>query len=742
MENTNFRYYEFGNFKLDARRRILLKSGESVHLSGRIFDLLLVMVQNEGRILEHDELLDKVWEGLFVEQSNLKKGISALRQILEESPSKSLFIKTVPRRGYSFVADVRALPDDTEAVFLRETNAEIIIEEEIVEETTVEEPKILPVAKERSFTAQIIRNKFKITVVGTSLITAAVAIFVFAAFFGKTNSANFSVENVRVTRLTSTGNILGGSAVISPDGKYIVFATLEKVGQGLWIKQISTQTTTQLTAPIDAQIWSYAFAPDNEFIYYITHHNTDSTKSGLYKTPLFGGTPMRVFGQANGALNISPNSKQLVFFRTLENLHNEIILANTDGSDEKRLAIYDGKYRIWDIKWSPDGTSLLCTIRREVADKTVTSLVEIYPDGSQEKIILPEQNEKFIVSAVWLPDKSSILLSSREPNSEKQQIWQFFPTNETFKRVTNDDNSYKFLSLSQDGKSLVTTEEKRAASIWMTENLQESLLFDFRQMSGETNAFDRIGWTSDDRLVFSVAENNSEFIGIMSADGSNKTILTEGKDGIWLYPEVSGDGKHIVFNSNRTGRKQIWRMDLDGKNLTQLTDTDVTVTEAELLSDGNTLVYQANVAPFGWVLFIKTSDGKTKRLTEEEVSDWDVSPDEKLLAFVAKDAQTKQLKTYIRPLEGGDAIKVFDFVPIRTLRWTRDGKALTFDMRNGDSGGIVLQPLTGEKRTLTNFNADRVFWFDWSFDGKKFACIRGKHLTDIVMIKAEESARK
>ena len=64
--------------------------------------------------------------------------------------------------------------------------------------------------------------------------------------------------------------------------------------------------------------------------------------------------------------------------------------------------------------------------------------------------------------------------------------------------------------------------------------------------------------------------------------------------------------------------------------------------------------------------------------------------------------------------------------------------ALTFDIRNGDSGGIVLQPLDGEKRTLTTFNSDRVFWFDWSFDGKKFACIRGKHLTNIVMIKAED----
>lgn len=80
METNIARYYEFGDFKLDSRRRILLKNGEKIPLSSRIFDLLLVVVQNEGRILEHNELLDAVWEGMFVEQSNLKKkrfGVSA-----------------------------------------------------------------------------------------------------------------------------------------------------------------------------------------------------------------------------------------------------------------------------------------------------------------------------------------------------------------------------------------------------------------------------------------------------------------------------------------------------------------------------------------------------------------------------------------------------------------------------------------------------------------------------------------
>ena len=105
MTETKFRYFEFGEFRLDTHRRILQKNGTPIHLTPRSFDLLCVMVENAGRVLEHDELLDKVWEDTFVEQGNLKKTISALRHALGESPEASEFITTVPRKGYRFSAE-------------------------------------------------------------------------------------------------------------------------------------------------------------------------------------------------------------------------------------------------------------------------------------------------------------------------------------------------------------------------------------------------------------------------------------------------------------------------------------------------------------------------------------------------------------------------------------------------------------------------------------------------------------
>ncbi|MEQ1762327.1 MAG: winged helix-turn-helix domain-containing protein, partial [Pyrinomonadaceae bacterium] len=100
MDRSGVRFYEFGDFNFDVRRRTLSKNGDLIPISSRICDLLTVFLQNEGRTLSHDELMDAVWTDSFVEQSNLKKSVSSLRQVLGEGPNEAQYIKTLPRRGY------------------------------------------------------------------------------------------------------------------------------------------------------------------------------------------------------------------------------------------------------------------------------------------------------------------------------------------------------------------------------------------------------------------------------------------------------------------------------------------------------------------------------------------------------------------------------------------------------------------------------------------------------------------
>lgn len=99
--------YDFGEFRLDPAERLLLRTGEPVALTPKAFDVLLVLVEHHGRLIEKDALLKTVWPDSFVEENNLADNISRLRKALGEGENGRKFIETVPRRGYRFVADVR-----------------------------------------------------------------------------------------------------------------------------------------------------------------------------------------------------------------------------------------------------------------------------------------------------------------------------------------------------------------------------------------------------------------------------------------------------------------------------------------------------------------------------------------------------------------------------------------------------------------------------------------------------------
>ena len=99
--------YEFGRFRVDALRRLLTREGNQVRLPAKAFDILVVLLEEKGRLVEKEELMKRVWPDAVVEENNLTVNISALRRSLAESPGEHRYIVTVPGRGYQFVADVQ-----------------------------------------------------------------------------------------------------------------------------------------------------------------------------------------------------------------------------------------------------------------------------------------------------------------------------------------------------------------------------------------------------------------------------------------------------------------------------------------------------------------------------------------------------------------------------------------------------------------------------------------------------------
>ncbi len=107
MNSQSHQCYEFGPFQVDIAEHSLLRDGKPVSLTPKVFDLLKVLVQNNGRLVEKDELLKEVWPDSFVEEGNLNRNVSILRKVLGEDATGKPYIETVPKRGYRFVASVK-----------------------------------------------------------------------------------------------------------------------------------------------------------------------------------------------------------------------------------------------------------------------------------------------------------------------------------------------------------------------------------------------------------------------------------------------------------------------------------------------------------------------------------------------------------------------------------------------------------------------------------------------------------
>jgi DNA-binding winged helix-turn-helix (wHTH) protein len=103
--------YEFGPFRVDPEREILLRAGEPVPLTLKTFQTLLVLVRHSQEVVTKEDLMRAVWPDTFVEEGNLSRNIFMLRKALGESPQQHRYILTVPGRGYRFAESVRLVPE-------------------------------------------------------------------------------------------------------------------------------------------------------------------------------------------------------------------------------------------------------------------------------------------------------------------------------------------------------------------------------------------------------------------------------------------------------------------------------------------------------------------------------------------------------------------------------------------------------------------------------------------------------
>jgi Tol biopolymer transport system component len=177
-------------------------------------------------------------------------------------------------------------------------------------------------------------------------------------------------------------------------------------------------------------------------------------------------------------------------------------------------------------------------------------------------------------------------------------------------------------------------------------------------------------------------------------------------------------------------------MNIDGSDQRQLTNGASGEQGARFSPDGRWLVYRTALGR--WTVWKTPADGSGEpvQLTDKYSRSPIVSLDGKLIAYFYRE-DNGPWRIAVAPFEGGEPLRTFDIpaLPIPSLRWTPDNRAVAYVDTQGGVSNIVAQPLDGGKpKRLTDFKQERIFSFDYSRDGKQLALSRGTINNDVVLI--------
>ncbi|HKC62396.1 MAG TPA: winged helix-turn-helix domain-containing protein [Pyrinomonadaceae bacterium] len=183
QNNHSLHLFEFGPFSLNVRERLLLRGEESISLSPKVFDTLVVLVENAGHVLTKDDLLNKLWPDSFVEESSLTQNISILRKALGEETTNPRYIETIPKRGYRFIADVKERNDGGTSLPFQDSGSEAVEVEEEKDSAPPESQNLVVATREQEPPAEIHtptqRRRWKLYAAVAVLCLAAMAVITY-----------------------------------------------------------------------------------------------------------------------------------------------------------------------------------------------------------------------------------------------------------------------------------------------------------------------------------------------------------------------------------------------------------------------------------------------------------------------------------------------------------------------------------------------------------------------------------
>lgn len=727
--NKAVQFYEFGPFRLDATERLLLREGQPIPMPPRVMDTLLVLVESRGQVLSKDELMRRVWPETFVEEGNLGQNIFLIRKVLSAADSGQDYIKTLPKRGYCFVAEVKEVRQQSPMLIVTEqTVSDVLIEDEAgMSEAGIDSsPDAEMPASHGSQKSRLSRSTVMMLLVIGLVLTGGITLYLLLFSRGSTVlPAPLVFERVEVRKLTSTGASIEGA--ISPDGKYVAHVVDEVGRQSLWMRQTATPGDVEIVPPAEARYLGLTFSNDSNWIYFVRD-------SELFLVAALGGAPRKLMSGVESPVTLSPDGKQLAFVRSSasENL-SSLVLFHFESEDERVLATRQAPSYYRSPAWSPNGKAVACSAG-DRTEASVMSLVEVDLETGRERRLTQRQWAS-AGRVTWIAGGDGLLIAAGDP-SKHSQIWFVPYPDGAVRAVTNNLINHRGVSLTADARVFVTTQHEQSTNIWVAPIADASRL---EQITAGTGADDDPRWLPDGRMVYSSEAAGDRNLWTSDADGANKRQLTFGpyRDS---SPAVSPDGSHVVFSSSRGGARSLWRIGINGDGLKRLT-SGVEDSSPSFSPDGRWVVFSRYAGRWETLWKVSVEGGEPAQLTDKLSKYPVVSPDGKFIACYYWDHRHgSPVQLAILPFEGGKPLKTFETAALTILspieyRWTPEGRAVTYAVTERGASNIWRQDLAGgPPRQITSFKSDRILSFDWSRDGRQLVFSRGTRSSDVVLM--------
>ena len=568
----------------------------------------------------------------------------------------------------------------------------------------------------------------------TILLVGAAAYGIYA-LLSRSRPAPF--QNFAVSKVTETGKAT--LVAISPDGKYILNVMDDNGQQSLWLRNVPTNSNTQVVAPAPVSYIGLRFSPDGNYLYFVRSEIGSRSLHYLYRAPVLGGTPQKLVTNIDSNVTFSSNSTKVAYLVANDPKPGEyrLTILSLEGSEEKNLTTGPMSEELLTPAWSPNGKTIVSPVIGP--GDALSGLVAIDVANGKRSLFVTS-NDLFFTLPSWLPDGSGLtVLGDSAYGAHTQIFFVSFPEGK-LSPVTRDTNSYIDLSLAADGRTLATVLRQTYLNPYvMPEGAGSSQA---RQLNAGSSATD-VSWTRDGQLMTSAPTSG---LALLNPDSGAKTPFLP-QLAASNFARACSDG-HIVFSAPAARKIQnhIWRADADGGNAKELTS-------------GKSDWFPA-CSPDSKTVLYADADGKLERIpldggASQQMADLAVfsritlSPDGKLASFVTFLVGDPKERLALVTLDSSQPPRFLELEQSRAefntsagqapVVFAPDGKGVLYPVRNGDADNLWLQHFDGSPgKQLTDFKSELIRDFDYSFDGKQLALIRGHRESDVVLIRDSE----